>query len=166
MHHAPRIGRKKIALIGAGNIGGELAALCAKKELGDVVLFDIPQKADYAKGKALDLEQNGTIIGYDARITGTLMPVRSRFDGDDAVEPDFDIFAHLVCSHMASIHVHERIVHTGPMTRERVEMLISQRATITRENIERRCLVIPTLRFRGENLIALGVEDQCGSLGW
>ena len=103
---------------------------------------------------------------YDARITGTLMPVRSRFDGDDAVEPDFDIFAHLVCSHMASVHVHERIVHTGPMTRERVEMLISQRATITRENIERRCLVIPTLRFRGENLIAMGVEAHCGSLGW
>jgi malate dehydrogenase len=63
--------RKKIALIGAGNIGGELAALCARKELGDVVLFDIPQKENFAKGKALDLEQNGTILGYDARITGT-----------------------------------------------------------------------------------------------
>jgi malate dehydrogenase len=63
--------RKKIALIGAGNIGGELAALIARKELGDVVLFDIPQKADYAKGKALDLEQNGAILGYDAHITGT-----------------------------------------------------------------------------------------------
>lgn len=63
--------RKKIALIGAGNIGGELAALIARKELGDVVLFDIPQKADYAKGKALDLEQNGSVIGYDAHITGT-----------------------------------------------------------------------------------------------
>jgi malate dehydrogenase len=63
--------RKKIALIGAGNIGGELAALIAKKQLGDVVLFDIPQKSDYAKGKALDLEQNGAILGYDAHITGT-----------------------------------------------------------------------------------------------
>src|SRR4029079_16944120 len=63
--------RKKIALIGSGNIGGELAALCARKELGDVVLFDIPQKADFAKGKALDLEQNGAILGYDAGISGT-----------------------------------------------------------------------------------------------
>jgi len=63
--------RKKIALIGAGNIGGELAALVARKELGDVVLFDIPQKADYAKGKALDLEQNSAVLGYDAKITGT-----------------------------------------------------------------------------------------------
>ncbi len=63
--------RKKIALIGAGNIGGELAALCARKELGDVVLFDIPQKTDFAKGKALDLEQNSAVIGYDASIRGT-----------------------------------------------------------------------------------------------
>ncbi|AUX29481.1 MULTISPECIES: malate dehydrogenase [Sorangium] len=63
--------RKKIALIGAGNIGGELAALIARKELGDVVLFDIPQKTDFAKGKALDLEQNGAVLGYDASIKGT-----------------------------------------------------------------------------------------------
>ncbi|MCC6552945.1 MAG: malate dehydrogenase [Polyangiaceae bacterium] len=63
--------RKKIALIGAGNIGGELAFLCAQKELGDVVLFDIPQKTDFAKGKALDLEQNGSVLGYDASIKGT-----------------------------------------------------------------------------------------------
>jgi malate dehydrogenase len=63
--------RKKIALIGAGNIGGELAALAARKELGDVWLFDIPDKEGVAKGKALDLEQNGAILGYDAAITGT-----------------------------------------------------------------------------------------------
>jgi malate dehydrogenase len=63
--------RKKIVLVGAGNIGGELAALCARKELGDVVLFDIPAKADFAKGKALDLEQNSAIAGYDSHITGT-----------------------------------------------------------------------------------------------
>src|SRR5450631_599517 len=64
-------GRKKIALIGAGNIGGELASLAARAELGDVVLFDIPEKEGVAKGKALDLEQNGAVLGYDARITGT-----------------------------------------------------------------------------------------------
>ena len=63
--------RNKIALIGAGNIGGELAALCARHELGDVVLFDIPEKEGVAKGKALDLEQNGTILGHDASVTGS-----------------------------------------------------------------------------------------------
>jgi malate dehydrogenase len=63
--------RKKIGLIGAGNIGGELARLCANKELGDVVLFDIPAKEKFAQGKALDLVQNGAILGYDAKITGS-----------------------------------------------------------------------------------------------
>jgi malate dehydrogenase len=63
--------RKKIGLIGAGNIGGELARLCANAQLGDVVLFDIAAKESFAKGKALDLEQNSAILGYDARVTGT-----------------------------------------------------------------------------------------------
>jgi malate dehydrogenase len=63
--------RKKIALIGAGNIGGELAALAARHELGDVWLFDIPDKVGLAQGKALDLEQNGAVLGYDAAIKGT-----------------------------------------------------------------------------------------------
>jgi len=63
--------RKKIALIGAGNIGGELAALAARHELGDVWLFDIPDKVGLAQGKALDLEQNGAVLGYDAGIKGT-----------------------------------------------------------------------------------------------
>jgi malate dehydrogenase len=63
--------RKKIALIGAGNIGGELARLCANEELGDVFLYDIPAKENFAKGKALDLEQNGSVLGYDSHIRGT-----------------------------------------------------------------------------------------------
>ncbi len=63
--------RKKIALIGAGNIGGELANLCVSKQLGDVVLYDIPAKENFAKGKALDLEQASGLIGADASVIGT-----------------------------------------------------------------------------------------------
>src|ERR1700761_3564559 len=63
--------RKKISIIGAGNIGGELASLVARRELGDVVLLDIAEKEGLCKGKALDLEQNGTLLGYDCKITGT-----------------------------------------------------------------------------------------------
>lgn len=63
--------RKKIGLIGAGNIGGELANLAVTRELGDVVLFDIPSKESFAKGKALDLEQATALSGADARVTGT-----------------------------------------------------------------------------------------------
>lgn len=63
--------RRKIALIGAGNIGGELANLCVQKQLGDVVLFDIPNKESFAKGKALDLEQASSLSGNDARVVGS-----------------------------------------------------------------------------------------------
>ncbi|MFC0204164.1 malate dehydrogenase [Novosphingobium soli] len=61
--------RKKIALIGAGNIGGTLAHLAAQKELGDIVLFDIAE--GIPQGKALDLSQCGPVEGFDAQITGT-----------------------------------------------------------------------------------------------
>ena len=61
--------RKKIALIGAGNIGGTLAHLAAQKELGDIVLFDITE--GLPQGKALDLSQCGPVQGFDARISGT-----------------------------------------------------------------------------------------------
>jgi len=63
--------RMKIGLIGAGNIGGELANLAAGRQLGDVVLFDIPAKESFAKGKALDLEQSTALSGSDARIIGS-----------------------------------------------------------------------------------------------
>ena len=63
--------RKKIALIGAGQLGGNLALLAAMKELGDVVLFDIPAAEGTAKGKALDIAQLLPVEGYDAGLTGT-----------------------------------------------------------------------------------------------
>jgi len=61
--------RKKIALIGAGMIGGTLAHLAAMKELGDVVLFDIAEGTP--QGKALDLAQSGPVEGFDASLKGT-----------------------------------------------------------------------------------------------
>ena len=65
------MGRKKITLIGGGQIGGNLALLAAQKELGDVVIFDIPQSEGMVKGKALDLMQLRPHDGYDSNITGT-----------------------------------------------------------------------------------------------
>jgi malate dehydrogenase len=63
--------KNKIALIGAGNIGGELANLIVQKQLGDVVLYDIPAKENFAKGKALDLEQATALSGNQTRVMGT-----------------------------------------------------------------------------------------------
>src|SRR3954468_20101471 len=61
--------RKKIALIGAGNIGGSMAHLCLLKGLGDVVLFDVVE--GLPQGKALDLSHAGPVEGFDGNVTGT-----------------------------------------------------------------------------------------------
>ena len=63
--------KKRIALIGGGQIGGNLALLAAQKELGDIVIFDIPKAEGMVKGKALDLMQLRPHDGYDVNITGT-----------------------------------------------------------------------------------------------
>ena len=65
------MGRKKIALIGGGQIGGNLALIATQKELGDIVIFDIPQSEGMVKGKALDIMQLRPHDGYDTEITGT-----------------------------------------------------------------------------------------------
>ena len=61
--------RKKITLIGAGQIGGTLAHLIALKELGDVVLFDVA--AGIAKGKALDIAQSSPVNSFNINLSGT-----------------------------------------------------------------------------------------------
>ena len=61
--------RKKIALIGGGQIGGVLAQLIASKQLGDVVMFDIVE--DLPQGKTLDIAEASRISGFDAKVTGT-----------------------------------------------------------------------------------------------
>ncbi len=60
--------RPKIALIGAGQIGGTLAHLAAIKELGDIILFDIAEGTP--QGKALDIAQSGPVEGFDASLKG------------------------------------------------------------------------------------------------
>ena len=64
--------RKKISLIGAGQIGGTLAHLISIKELADVVLFDVAE--GIAKGKALDIAQSTAVDGLNINITGTKPP--------------------------------------------------------------------------------------------
>jgi len=63
--------RKKIALIGGGQIGQILAMLAAEKELGDVVILDIPEVENNIKGKALDLMEMAPHGNYDSELTGT-----------------------------------------------------------------------------------------------
>src|SRR4030042_5720947 len=61
--------RKKIAVIGGGQIGGVLAQLCAQRELGDVVLFDIVE--GMPQGKCLDIAEVSPVEGFDVSLKGT-----------------------------------------------------------------------------------------------
>ncbi|MGD8188433.1 malate dehydrogenase [Brevibacillus ginsengisoli] len=63
--------RKKIAVIGSGFTGATTAFILGQKELGDVVLVDIPQLENPTKGKALDMMESSPVLGFDANITGT-----------------------------------------------------------------------------------------------
>ena len=73
--------RNKIALVGAGNIGGTLALLAGLKELGDVILFDIVDGVP--QGKALDIAEASPVEGFDANITGS--DDYSKISGADVV---------------------------------------------------------------------------------
>jgi malate dehydrogenase len=64
------MGRAKITIVGAGNVGATCAHWCAAAELGDIVLLDIPQTETMPKGKGLDLMQAGPIMGFDSNIVG------------------------------------------------------------------------------------------------
>ena len=76
--------RRKIAVIGAGYTGATAALMLAQKELGDIVLVDIPFMSDATKGKALDMLQVGPVQNFDVDITGT-----SRYE--DIQDADFII---------------------------------------------------------------------------
>ncbi|CAM3404883.1 MULTISPECIES: malate dehydrogenase [Saccharibacillus] len=78
------IARKKITIVGAGFTGATTALMIAQKELGDVVLLDIPQLENPTKGKALDLLEASPVQGFDVRIVGTS-------DYDDAADSDLVI---------------------------------------------------------------------------
>ena len=60
---------KKVAVIGAGNVGATCAFVLAERKIGEIVLLDIFE--GFAKGKALDMSQGGQILNYDGRVTGT-----------------------------------------------------------------------------------------------
>ncbi|MHC4382829.1 MAG: lactate/malate family dehydrogenase, partial [Planctomycetota bacterium] len=59
--------RAKISIIGGGNVGASCAVWAAEKELGDIVVLDIPEVADVVKGKMLDLAQCGPVDRFDAQ---------------------------------------------------------------------------------------------------
>jgi malate dehydrogenase len=62
--------RYKIGIVGAGNVGGTTAQRLAERNYADIVLLDIPEAEGIAKGKALDIQESGPVLGYDTELTG------------------------------------------------------------------------------------------------
>jgi malate dehydrogenase len=62
--------RYKIGIVGAGNVGGTTAQRLAERNYADIVLLDIPMAEGIARGKALDIEETGPVLGYDTRLYG------------------------------------------------------------------------------------------------
>lgn len=62
--------RYQIGIVGAGNVGGTTAQRIAERNYADIVLLDIPAAEGLAKGKALDIQESGPVLGYDTRLTG------------------------------------------------------------------------------------------------
>lgn len=62
--------RHKVAIVGAGNVGGTTAQRMAERNYADIVLLDIPAAEGLARGKALDIEESGPVLGYDTRLYG------------------------------------------------------------------------------------------------
>ena len=62
--------RRKIGIVGAGNVGGTTAQRLAERNYADIVLLDIPAAQTIARGKALDIQQSGPVLGYDTKLTG------------------------------------------------------------------------------------------------
>ena len=65
--------RKKISIIGAGFTGATAAFIAAQKELGDIVLVDMPQSENPTKGKALDIAESAPVLGFDSKVTVLLI---------------------------------------------------------------------------------------------
>lgn len=121
--------RKKIALVGAGQIGGTLALLATQKELGDVVVIDINEGT--AAGKALDIAETSPVIGADARLSGSAdyaamkgadvvivtagIPRKPGMSRDDLIETNYKIIssvAEQIKTHAPNAFV---IVITNPL---------------------------------------------------
>lgn len=62
--------RRKIGIVGAGNVGGTAAQRIAERNYADIVLLDIPVAEGVAQGKALDIQESGPVLGYDTRLSG------------------------------------------------------------------------------------------------
>ena len=152
--------RNKIALIGAGNIGGTLAHLIGLKELGDVVLFDV--FGGVAAGKALDIRQSSPVDGFDAAMTGSSdyaaiagsdvvivtagFPRQPGMSRDDLLAKNAGVIADVAAGIKAHCPGAFVIVVTNPL--DVMVYVMQQRSGLPKERVVGMAGVLDSSRFR------------------
>ncbi len=152
--------RNKIALIGAGNIGGTLAHLIGLKELGDVVLFDV--FGGVAAGKALDIRQSSPVDGFDAMMTGSSdyaaiagsdvvivtagFPRQPGMSRDDLLAKNAGVIADVAAGIKAHCPGAFVIVVTNPL--DVMVYVMQQRSGLPKERVVGMAGVLDSSRFR------------------
>jgi malate dehydrogenase len=163
-------GRRKIALIGAGQIGGTLALLCGQRNLGDVVLFDVVD--GMPQGKALDLSHLAPVFGLDFKIHGTNaiadiagsdvcivtsgLPRKPGMSRDDLVKTNAEIIRNVgegIKRHAPDAFV---IVITNPL--DAMVLLMQQVTGFPAERVVGMAGVLDTARYRAFLAAELGVS--------
>ena len=164
--------RRKIALVGAGNIGGVLAHLALLKGLGDVVLYDVVD--GLPQGKALDLLESGPIEGFDGMVTGTTdladiqgaevciitagLPRRPGMSRDDLLETNVKIMKGVgqgVKTHAPQAFV---IVLTNPL--DAMVTVIKRVTGFPKQRVVGQAGVLDSARYRAFVALELGVSVE------
>lgn len=165
--------RNKIALIGAGQIGGTLALLCGLRNLGDVVLFDIMDGT--AKGKALDLSHLAPVFGLDFKLTGTGdikdikdadvcivtsgVPRKPGMSRDDLVKTNADVIRSVAKGIKENAPNSFVVVITNPL--DAMAYLMQKETGFPTERVVGMAGVLDTARYQAFLAEAIGVSVDC-----
>jgi malate dehydrogenase len=166
--------RNKITIVGAGNVGATTAHWLAERELGDIVLVDIPQTEGMPAGKALDMTQAGPIVGYDTRITGVTtydettasdivvitagMPRKPGMSREDLVSTNQKIITDVVTKIKATSPGAILIVVTNPL--DTMTHIAKQVSGFPRERVLGQAGVLDSARMRAFIAMELGVSVE------
>lgn len=166
--------RKKIALIGGGQIGGILALLAAQKELGDVVMLDIPKMEGVAKGKTLDITEATPLLGVDSNLSGTSnyddvagadvtiitagLPRKPGMSRDDLLEMNLKIISDVATNLKAQCPDAFHIVVTNPL--DSMVYAFKQITGFSKNKVAGMAGVLDTGRFCSFVAMELGVSVE------
>lgn len=166
--------RHKITIVGAGNVGATCAAWLAEREVGDIVLVDIPATEGMPKGKALDITQAGPVRGFDARAIGTTgydetagsdiciitagLPRKPGMSREDLVGKNQEIIADVISKFVPGSPNAILIVVTNPL--DTMTYLAYKLSGFPKSRVMGQAGILDSARFRAFIALELGVSVE------